>query len=320
MVVLINVVGAGEVLAVFRQAHLGWLALGLFCFIPQFYLIAWRWCRMTRPFMALSLAESVRIVLATNTANVVLPSKLGDLGKGLILARTGKVRMDGAMGLVIFEKVLDVATLAVYMILGTCLFLFAGRGIMTDPIQSKIALVALLAGLALLFLVVAIYQFPKLILGFLGADGQTGSASADQAGEASSGQASNGFKSKLIKTLQGIRLALQLLNSHGASPAVLVFTGLALWALHLIQILLFFWAVGAEPTLGQFLSMAPLAIFVGLVPITFGGFGTRDAALIAFFAPIPQATMLAAALLVNTRYVVPALAGLPFFQRYVSKG
>jgi uncharacterized protein (TIRG00374 family) len=93
-----------------------------------------------------------------------------------------------------------------------------------------------------------------------------------------------------------------------------------IWALHLIQIWLFFQAVGAHPDLARFLCLAPLSIFIGLIPLTFGGFGTRDAALIGLFAPIPEPIMLAAALLVNSRYLVPALLGWPFFHRFAARG
>lgn len=66
------------------------------------------------------------------------------------------------------------------------------------------------------------------------------------------------------------------------------------------------------PSILQFSVFVPLAIFVGLIPITIAGFGTRDASLLLFFPELPQQGILAIALFINLRYIVPALVGLPF--------
>jgi uncharacterized membrane protein YbhN (UPF0104 family) len=61
------------------------------------------------------------------------------------------------------------------------------------------------------------------------------------------------------------------------------------------------------------LAIAPLAILAGLLPLTFAGVGTRDAALVFFYAPYMSAPAAAAlGLLCTLRYVLPALIGLPF--------
>ena len=72
-------------------------------------------------------------------------------------------------------------------------------------------------------------------------------------------------------------------------------------------------ALGLE--VGFFLNMAltPLAIFIGLLPMTLAGIGTRDAALIYFYLPyFSPASAAALGLFCTLRYVLPALFGLPF--------
>ena len=91
---------------------------------------------------------------------------------------------------------------------------------------------------------------------------------------------------------------------------------LLLWGVQFEQVRLFAVAVGGSvPPLANF-AVAPLAILAGLVPLTFAGLGTRDAALIALYRPwLPAPAAAAVGLLTSTRYILPALAGLPLFRR-----
>ena len=55
------------------------------------------------------------------------------------------------------------------------------------------------------------------------------------------------------------------------------------------------------------------------MPLTFAGVGTRDAALIAFYKPYLNApTAAALGLLCTSRYLLPALGGLPFLGKYLT--
>ena len=66
-------------------------------------------------------------------------------------------------------------------------------------------------------------------------------------------------------------------------------------------------------------ALAPLAILAGLLPLTFAGVGTRDAALVALYAPyFSAATGAALGLLCTSRYFLPAIGGLPFLNQYLS--
>jgi uncharacterized membrane protein YbhN (UPF0104 family) len=66
------------------------------------------------------------------------------------------------------------------------------------------------------------------------------------------------------------------------------------------------------------LALAPLAIFAGLIPLTLAGIGTRDTAVIflyrAYLLPSAGAAL---GILYTARYLLPALAGLPFLGQYM---
>jgi uncharacterized protein (TIRG00374 family) len=95
-------------------------------------------------------------------------------------------------------------------------------------------------------------------------------------------------------------------------------TSVFIWFLHLLQIWMFILALKAWAPFLANLALSPLAILAGLLPLTFAGVGTRDAALVLFYAPYFAApTAAALGLLCTARYVLPAIGGLPFAGEYL---
>ena len=100
--------------------------------------------------------------------------------------------------------------------------------------------------------------------------------------------------------------------------AKVVFTSVFIWFLHLLQIWMFILALKAWTPFLSNLALSPLAILAGLLPLTFAGVGTRDAALVLFYAPFFDApTAAALGVLCTGRYFLPALGGLPFVPQYL---
>jgi hypothetical protein len=63
-------------------------------------------------------------------------------------------------------------------------------------------------------------------------------------------------------------------------------------------------------------ARVPIAILAGLVPLTFAGVGTRDAALVVLLGPLVGADVAAAlGVLFLLRYLVPGLLGVPLLPR-----
>jgi hypothetical protein len=97
------------------------------------------------------------------------------------------------------------------------------------------------------------------------------------------------------------------------------FLSMVLWFVHFLQIWLFILALNAWVPLTINLALAPFVILAGLLPVTFGGIGMRDAAFIFLFAPFFNAeTGAALGLLGTARYLLPGLCGLLFLNRYLN--
>ena len=121
------------------------------------------------------------------------------------------------------------------------------------------------------------------------------------------------LQSKLKELLHSIRVL-------GTQPitlvAILVLTA-ANWLASIVQTKLLFDGVGASVPLVFTAAALPVGIFVGLLPITFGGMGTRDSAMVvlfAGFATAPQA--LAVGLLYSFfGYWLLAIVGIPLVKK-----
>ena len=89
------------------------------------------------------------------------------------------------------------------------------------------------------------------------------------------------------------------------------------WFLAAAMIALFFQGVGATVQFSEVLAYAPIAILIGLVPVSFGGIGTRDAAIILMFSnsATPEQGLAVGILYTFFAYCVLAIVGLPFTRR-----
>jgi uncharacterized protein (TIRG00374 family) len=108
--------------------------------------------------------------------------------------------------------------------------------------------------------------------------------------------------------------------SSKARLAKVVTASVFIWFLHLLQIWMFIIALKAWAPFIANLALSPLAILAGLLPLTFAGVGTRDAALVVCYAPyFDSATAAALGILCTGRYLLPALGGLPFAATYIQR-
>lgn len=299
--ILFTKINRHELMANLRDTHFGWFSLALAMFIPQIGIIAYRWRRMVKLFTPISMGESVSLILASQTMNLVLPSKMGDLTKALFLKRSGALDLKRATSLVVFEKMLDVGSLALMMLAGVAIMFARHSG---DATQRHAALVALAIGIPAVLVVLTAYFIPpgaipgwQRMLGLLGRVPKL---------------------RKIKELLESGHEVVSTLQKRGGRSGFLAMLSLLIWVCHLVQIYFFFLSLDARPTIGQFVSMVPLAIFIGLIPVSIAGFGTRDAAMIAFFPQIAASRMLGVSLYVNLRYILPSIAGVPFLNRYLA--
>lgn len=285
-------VDLGAITAAVRAADPLWLCLGLLTVAPLTLVTALRFGMLSRT--PIGLWPATRLILGASTLNLVLPSKMGDIAKGLVL--TGRHGFDAklAVALVVMERSLDMAALLFW---GVLAMLWVGR----DAPLMWLAAVGTAALLAVLVILLAPRRLSARLLGLLAriAPGEAGRWLHDFAGE--------------------WQAAIAWFWSDRRRVVRVTFVSLSLWAGHLAQFWLFAQALAPVPFLDN-MAFATLAILAGLLPLTMAGIGTRDAAILFLYRPFlspGQAAVLG--VLATLRYLIPAIAGLPFMGDYLGR-
>lgn len=228
---------------------------------------------------AIRAALAARLILAACTLNLVLPSKMGDLAKAWVLERRHGFARAFALSLVVFEKLLDLAALLAWGVLA----LVWMRP--DDPrfVAAAAVLGAALAGLGALMTPLAAHL-------------------------------------PLPARIAEPWLALvRWFWSDGRRAAATIALSLVLWAGHLAQLWLFARALGQVPLIAS-MAAATLSLLAGLLPFTMAGVGTRDLAIVYFYHDwLTPAQCAALGMLATLRYLLPAIAGLPFVSDYWRK-
>ena len=110
-----------------------------------------------------------------------------------------------------------------------------------------------------------------------------------------------------------------LAKQPAQSALLLLYTALH-WTLPILEAKILFLALGTNIPLSYLAAAFPLALFIGLLPITVAGMGTRDSAIIYLFSSFSQpATSLGVGLLYSFfGYWLFSLIGLFFMRRTIS--
>ena len=109
----------------------------------------------------------------------------------------------------------------------------------------------------------------------------------------------------------------ELRKNFGHLVFLLVFS-IFLWFVHLLQFFVIFRCLHSQVSIFHVFRLVPLAILVGLVPLTIAGMGTRDSAMIYLFTPYEKASlMVGVGLFASLRYLIPGVLGLPFLNHYL---
>jgi len=118
---------------------------------------------------------------------------------------------------------------------------------------------------------------------------------------------------RVERMLEALRM---LLRSPGLFSLVLLYT-LLNWLASLVQAWLFYRSLGAVAMpFGRVCAALPVAVFIGLLPITIAGMGTRDAALIRLLTAHAAAPIsLGVGMLYSLcGYWLPGIVGIPFLR------
>lgn len=272
----------------FRQINVWLLLAALGLFVPQVMVTSWRWRWMVADILPLGLLEAAQLILAGKALNVLLPSKLGEMSKAYFLKTHSNVELSRGVALVLLEKVLDVS--------GLCMLLL--MGVLWAPEKGAIERIAALGALAGIAMLIGILTFNISRLGnWLPRHRR--------------------LVGRVLGLLACWDTTVALWKQDRARLAGIVSLSCCLWVFHLLQIYLFFLALHSAVTMQTVFAYVPISIFIGLLPFTIGGMGTRDSALIFLFAPYESAAVMAGVgLLCSLRYWADTLMGLPFFYRY----
>jgi len=296
LVVIYTRLDLARVVAVFAECRPGVLAAGLAMIAVTTALSSWRLAVLAPDEVEIGFAEAVRLNLAASVLNLALPSKMGDLLKAAFIRNREGSGTVVAIPLVVFEKSLDVLAL-----LAWCCF-----GLVALPRDQVLSVWLVVAGLAALIIGVAVFVSPKFAAVFFGLVRRIVPGSRVRRVVADLSEAWESTRSDFWADRRRL--------------IVLAAASLLIWFLHLVQIWLFIIALRGSVGLVQSMGLTALSIFAGLVLPAMAGIGTRDLALITFYRGLlaPE-TAAALGLLCTARYVVPALAGLPFIGRYVAE-
>ena len=275
-------------LEVIKNSNGWWMAVSLGMVIPITLVTSWRLQQLMPQGTRLGFIEANRLILGASVLNMVLPSKMGDIAKAYFMKDRGHLSGSLSLSLVVFEKACDMLSLLLWCAFG--LFLYPDKDelfwLMTAAITIGLILGLLLLGsrqFAQVFFAIAFRIAPKKL-------------------------------NPKFRNLQDSWTEMQhYFWRDRAKLFTVAATSIFIWFLHLLQIWLFILALNAWVPFLTNLALSPLAILAGLLPLTFAGVGTRDAALIFFYQPyFDAATGAALGILCTSRYFLPAMIGLPF--------
>jgi uncharacterized protein (TIRG00374 family) len=294
LAVIYSKIDFSSLIKVFQNCNGWWMAISLGMVIPLTLITAWRLQQLMPSRARLGFGEANRLILVASVLNMVLPSKMGDIAKAYFMKQRGHLDGSLSLSLVVFEKACDMLSLLLWCVFG--LIFYPSKNWLFWIMTGGVAF-GLITGLLLL----SSRQFAQVF--FI-----IGKAIAPK---------------KLKPKLEKLRISWGEMHEYfwhdKAQLLKITSTSIFIWFLHLLQIWFFILALKAWTPFLANLALAPLAILAGLLPLTFAGVGTRDAALIAFYQPYLNApTAAALGLLCTSRYLLPAIGGLPFLGQYLT--
>lgn len=186
----------------------------------------------------------------------------------------GRAPMSTVLGSVLAERILDVLTLLAFCFIGALSFRWRTLSILSGLLLA--GGIAVVAGLLFLR-----FPYPAKI------------------------------RPKIERGLEALRV---LIRRPGLLGGVLAFT-LLNWLASFVQVWLFYRSLGATGVpFGRVCAVLPVAIFVGLLPVTIAGMGTRDAVLIRLLAAqaTPAVSLGVGMLYSLCGYWIPGIVGIPF--------
>jgi uncharacterized protein (TIRG00374 family) len=270
-----------------RQADPLWLVFSVGFIAPLTAIRAWRFMLIVPPDARPGFGEAVRMTLVAGTFNMFMPAKTGDLVKSVVIARHRGATRSLAVAVVVWERLADLFALLLWSLVG----ILAGRTLFDLPSGWWIPIAVVCAIAGALVLTEKPTEMLLRPLGWIRIKGRTPRLVAG--------------------VLEAARGWPELHRELGRRRTSLVLLSVGLWFLQLSQIWMFAVTLHVAVPFTTCVSLAAAALMAGQLPLTFGGIGARDLALVVLFADYASPeTAAAMGLLTATRSFVPSLAGL----------
>ena len=288
LLIIYSKINTDKLIGIFQNCDLIWTLISLGMVIPLVIVTSWRLQQLMPKKTNLRFVEANRLILGASVLNMVLPSKMGDIAKAYFMRERNAVSGSLSLAIVIFEKACDMLSLLLWCALGLILYP-AKDGLFWTMTTGVVG------GLFLGILMLSSRQFANLLFDL----------------------STKLFPEKIAKKLKTMQLSWGEMHDYfwGDKKQLILITvtSIFIWFLHLLQIWLFIIALKASAPFIVSIALSPLSLLFGLLPLTFAGIGTRDAALIYFYQPyFSEATGAALGWLCTSRYFLPAIIGLPF--------
>jgi hypothetical protein len=206
--------------------------------------------------------------------------KLGDFSRSYFLKKDKVADIDRSVALTIFERILDVFAL--------CLFLIMGVFISRNPNYVQ-----------LIFTLITVLTIAVITIGaFAGYNGKFFE------------------KSSRVAFIDGLFRALQTAMTLPKRVSILLFQevmiySILLWTLHIWQFSILFNIFQANISIQDAVSFIPFIFIAGMLPFTIGGVGSRDAALVYFFSDtVPLPVLASVGIFAFLRILLPTIVGV----------
>ncbi|MEA2077804.1 MAG: lysylphosphatidylglycerol synthase transmembrane domain-containing protein [Candidatus Marinimicrobia bacterium] len=267
-----------SVIAVLSHANHFYLLIALLFSFIILLIAAKRW-QTILAMMGYSLRykECFNLIMGALPLTSLTPSKSGDVIKAYYLK--DKIPATVTAGSVLTERIFDVLTLVLFFLLG-----------MTFCKKYESAGIAFL----IFTFIIALFLLARASCKF-----------------------HLPIKSSWNEKVQNVILATRLVTEDKRAFSIILSYSLLIWFVSIVQTLLFFYAVDIKVPLLFTMANIPIAIFIGLIPVTLGGMGTRDAAIIFLFSgyATPSQLLGVGILFSVFRYWLLSLMGLPFMRK-----
>lgn len=149
-----------ELVSALASANYWWLPPAVAVYFVGVWLRAWRWRYLLRPVKDLPVGLLFRTIVIGYTANDVLPFRLGEVVRAVVLSSRGGVSAAATLSTIVVERIMDGLTMVGFMVTAS-LFLPLDAVLQSTVRLSAVLMVGIVA---VLYIVVASRRAADAIL------------------------------------------------------------------------------------------------------------------------------------------------------------